>query len=181
MTSVIIILSVALILGILYMIFRVGNLISIAKGKREVTEVSSSNGVHAVLFIIFMIVSLVGFFWYSYENFDRYQLPVASEHGVKTDGLFWTTMAVTVVAFTIISIVMFIFLYKYQYKKERKASFFPDNHFLELTWTIIPAIVLTVLIITGLNTWTEITAPASKDAEVIELVPISNLESTTIS
>jgi cytochrome c oxidase subunit 2 len=117
-----------------------------------------------------MIVSLVGFFWYSYENFDRYQLPVASEHGVKTDGLFWTTMAVTVVAFTIISIVMFIFLYKYQYKKERKASFFPDNHFLELTWTIIPAIVLTVLIITGLNTWTEITAPASKDAEVIELV-----------
>ena len=170
MTSVIIILSVALILGILYMIFRVGNLISVAKGKQDASEVSSSNGVHAVLFIVFMVVSLVGFFWYSYANFDRYQLPVASEHGVITDSLFWTTMAVTVVAFTIISIVMFIFLYKYQYKKDRKATFFPDNHILELTWTIIPAIVLAVLIFTGLSAWTDITAPASKDAEVIELV-----------
>jgi cytochrome c oxidase subunit 2 len=170
MTSLIIILSVALILGILYMIFRVGNLINVAKGKTDVTEVSSSNGIHAALFVVFMVASLVGFFWYSYANFDRYQLPVASEHGVRTDELFWTTMAVIVVAFTIISIVMFVFLYKYQYKKDRKATFFPDNHFLELTWTIIPAIVLAVLIFTGLTTWTEITSAASKDAEVIELV-----------
>jgi cytochrome c oxidase subunit 2 len=170
MTSLIIILSVALILGILYMIFRVGNLINVAKGKKDASEVSSSNGIHAALFVVFMVVSLVGFFWYSYANFDRYQLPVASEHGVRTDELFWTTMAVIVVAFTIISIVMFVFLYKYQYKKDRKATFFPDNHFLELTWTIIPAIVLAVLIFTGLTTWTQITSPASKDAEVIELV-----------
>jgi cytochrome c oxidase subunit 2 len=112
----------------------------------------------------------VGFFWYSYANFDRYQLPVASEHGVKTDELFWTTMVVIVIAFTIISIVMFMFLYMYRYDKNRKATFFPDNHFLELTWTIIPAIVLAVLIFTGLTTWTEITGPAKKDAEVIELV-----------
>ena len=41
MTSVIIILSVALILGILFMIFRVGNLISIAKGRKDVNEVES--------------------------------------------------------------------------------------------------------------------------------------------
>lgn len=170
MTSLIIILSVALILGILYMIFRVGNLINVAKGKNDATEVSSSNSIHAGLFVVFMVLSLVGFFWYSYANFDRYQLPVASEHGVKTDELFWTTMIVIVVAFTIISIVMFMFLYMYRYDKNRKAAFFPDNHFLELTWTIIPAIVLAVLIFTGLTTWTEITGPAKKDAEVIELV-----------
>jgi cytochrome c oxidase subunit II len=169
MMSLIIGLGVILVLYILYLIFRVGNLVSIAKGKRE-ERLSPGNGIHAALFVVFMLVSLGVFFWYSYTFFDDYTLPIASEHGIKTDSLFWITMAVTVVAFSIISIVMFVFLYKYQYDKDRKASFFPDNHYLELTWTIIPAAVLALLIFTGLNAWNQITAPASKEAEVIELV-----------
>jgi cytochrome c oxidase subunit II len=170
MTSLIIILSVALVLGILYMIFRVGNLISIAKGRKADVRVEPNNSIHAKLFIVFMVLSLALFFWYSFKNFHRYQLPIASEHGLRTDTLFWITMVVTVVAFTIISIVMFIFLYQYQYKEGRKAKFYPDNHYLELTWTIVPAVVLTILIITGLRAWNDITGPASKEAEVIEIV-----------
>jgi cytochrome c oxidase subunit 2 len=170
MNSLIIIISVALILGILYMIFRVGSLISIAKGRKKDARVGPDNKVHAALFVVFMVVSLVGFFWYSYANFDRYQLPIASEHGVRTDTLFWITMAVSVIAFVIISIVMFVFLYKYQHQEGKRAKFYPDNHYLELTWTIIPAIVLTILIITGLRAWNDITGPASKDAELIEVI-----------
>jgi cytochrome c oxidase subunit II len=169
MMSLIIGLGALLVLYILYQIFRVGSLVNVAKGNAE-DRVGSGNSVHAALFIVFMIAGLGGFFWYSYAFFADYQLPIASIHGKETDHLFWITMAVTVVAFTIISIVMFIFLYKYQYDKSRKASFFPDNHYLELTWTIIPAIVLAVLIFTGLSAWNRITAPASKEAEVIELV-----------
>jgi cytochrome c oxidase subunit II len=169
MMSLIIGLGVILILYILYLIFRVGNLVTIAKGKKE-ERVDSSNGVNAALFVVFMIVSLGGFFWYSYTFFDDYTLPLASQHGIAIDSVFWITMAVTVVAFTIISIVMFMFLYQYQYKPGRQASFYPDNHYLELTWTIIPAIVLAILIFTGLRAWNEITAPASADAEVIEIV-----------
>jgi cytochrome c oxidase subunit II len=169
MMSLIIGLGVILVLYIIYLIFRVGNLVSVAKGRTE-DRVDSSNSINAFLFIVFMIAGLGGFFWYSYVFFDDYTLPLASEHGIKTDSVFWITMAVTVVAFSIISIVMFMFLYQYQYDKTRKAKFFPDNHYLELTWTIIPAIVLSVLIFTGLKAWNEITAPASKDAEVIELV-----------
>lgn len=169
MMSLIIGLGVILILYILYLLFRVGNLVSIAKGRKE-ERYEANNGVHALLFIVFMVVSLGGFFWYSYTFFDDYNLPLASEHGVKIDSVFWITMAVTVVAFTIISIVMFVFLYKYQYQPNRRAKYFPDNHYLELTWTIIPAIVLAILIFTGLRAWNEITAPASKEAEVIEIV-----------
>jgi cytochrome c oxidase subunit 2 len=169
MMSLIIVLGVILILYILYLIFRVGNLVSIAKGKKD-ERFDSSNSTNAALFIVFMIVALGGFFWYSYTFFDDYTLPLASEHGVKIDSVFWITMAVTVIAFSIISIVMFVFLYKYQYKEGYKARFFPDNHYLELTWTIIPAIVLAILIFTGLKAWNEITSPASKEAEVIELV-----------
>jgi cytochrome c oxidase subunit 2 len=65
---------------------------------------------------------------------------------------------------------MFVFIYKYQYREGQKAKFYPDNHYLELAWTIIPAIVLAVLIFTGLRAWNDITGPASEDAEVVELI-----------
>jgi cytochrome c oxidase subunit II len=169
MTSLIIGLGVILVLIILYLIFRVSNLVSIAKGTKS-DRTDSSNNLNAVLFIIFMVVSLGVFFWYSFEFYDDYTLPIASIHGAETDKLFWITMAVTVAAFSIISVIMFVFIYQYRYQDGRKAKFFPDNHYLELAWTIIPAIVLAVLIFTGLRTWNDITAPAGEDAEVIELV-----------
>lgn len=169
MMSLIIFLGVVLILGILYLIFRVSNLITIAKGHKD-EKGGTENKVNAALFIVFMVVSFVGFFWYSFAYFDDYNLPVASEHGKWTDTLFWITMAVTVVAFTIISVIMFVFIYQYQYKEGRKAKYYPDNHYLELAWTIIPAIVLAVLIFTGLRAWNDITGPAAKDAELIEII-----------
>lgn len=169
MMSLIISLGVILILAILYMIFRVSNLITIAKGVKD-EKGGTANKVNAALFLIFMIVSLTGFFWYSFAYFDDYNLPVASDHGKWTDTLFWITMAVTVAAFVIISIVMFVFIYQYQYREGQKARYYPDNHYLELAWTIIPAIVLAILIFTGLRAWNEITAPASQDAELVELI-----------
>src|SRR5688572_7413887 len=169
MMSLIISLGVILILAILYLIFRVSNLITIAKGPR-VEKGGTENKVNAALFLAFTVVSLVGYFWYSFAYFDDYNLPVASDHGKCTDTLFWITMAVTVVAFTIISVIMFVFIYQYQYREGQKARYYPDNHYLELAWTIIPAIVLAVLIFTGLRAWNDITSPASKDAELVELI-----------
>ena len=168
--SLIIFIGIVLILVILFLIFRMSSLVGIAKGKVEDQKGGTWNKVNAALFLTFMVAGLGLFFWYSVKYFDSYNLPVASEHGKRTDTLFWITMAVTVVAFVIISIVMFVFLFQYQYDSKRKAKFYPDNHFLELTWTIVPAVVLSVLIFTGLRAWNDITAPASKDAEVIEII-----------
>lgn len=169
MTSLIIFLGVVLVLAILYMIYRVSSLVSIAKGHDD-EKIGTANKVNATLFIVFMIGSLGWFFWYSIVYYDDYTMPVASEHGAHTDLLFWITMGVTVVAFVIISIIMFIFIYQYQYQEGRKAKYFPDNHYLELAWTIIPAIVLAVLIFTGLRAWNDITSPASKEAELVEVI-----------
>src|SRR5687768_10810909 len=134
MTNLIIGLGVVLILIILYLIFRVSSLVSIARMRDTRTEsrVDSSNKTNATLFLVFTIVSLIGFFWYSFAYFDDYNLPVASIHGAWTDTLFWITMAVTVIAFTIITVVMGIFLFNYQHREGRKAKFYPDNHYLEL-------------------------------------------------
>ena len=169
MMTLIIVFGVVLVLVILYLIFRISNLVGIAKGSEE-ESFAKSNRIHALLFVLFGVFGLGGFFWYSFTHFDSYTLPVASVHGSWTDSLFWITMGITVVAFTIISIVKFAFIYQYQYKEGRKATYFADNHYLELAWTIIPAIVLAVLIFTGLRAWNDITSPASADAEVIEIV-----------
>lgn len=172
MTNLIIGLGVVLVLIILYLIFRVSSLVSLAK-KRDVTVVSrvdGSNKINATLFLVFTIVSLVGFYWYSIAYFHDYNLPVASVHGAWTDTLFWITMGVTVVAFTIITAVMGFFIFNYQHKEGRKAKFYPDNHYLELVWTIVPAVVLAILIFTGLRAWNDITSPATADAEVIEVI-----------
>ncbi|HNV31059.1 MAG TPA: cytochrome c oxidase subunit II, partial [Cyclobacteriaceae bacterium] len=168
MMSLIIGLGVVLVLAILYLIFRIGNLVSLVKGKED--GVSSWNTVNAYLMMLFMIGSLVAFTWYSFAHFDSYNLPVASEHGAVTDYLFWITMAITVVAFVIITIVMFWFTFKYRYVEGRRASFIADDHKLEIVWTVIPAIVLALLIFSGLRAWNDITGPASKDAVVIELI-----------
>lgn len=172
MTSLLIGIGVVLVLIILYLIFRVGSLINLARTRPETADerVDSSNNLNAGLFLVFMVVAIGGFFWYSWAHFDDYNLPVASEHGVRTDTLFWITMAVSVAAFVIISIIAFVFMFQYRYRKDRKAKFYPDNHYLELAWTIIPAVVLAILIFTGLRAWNDITGPASEDAEVIELV-----------
>lgn len=172
MTNLIIGLGVVLILIILYLLFRVSNLIGLTRTRDVKTEgrVDSSNKINAALFLGFTIVSLTVFFWYSFAYFEDYNLPVASIHGAWTDTLFWITMAVTVAAFSIISVIMGVFVFNYQHKEGRKAKFYPDNHYLELAWTIIPAIVLAILIFTGLRAWNDITSPASADAEVVEVI-----------
>jgi len=168
MMSLVIGIGVVLVLVILYMIFRIGSLVGVMSGPEK--PGGSANKINAALFLVFTVVAFALFFWYSFSHFDDYELPVASEHGKITDQLFWITMAIVVAAFAVISIVMFWFTYKYQYKEGRKVEFLTDNHLLELTWTGIPAIVMALLIFKGLNSWQEITGPASKDAEVIELV-----------
>ncbi|HEU5147697.1 MAG TPA: cytochrome c oxidase subunit II [Chryseosolibacter sp.] len=172
MTNLIIGLGVVLILIILYLIFRVSSLVGLARSRDIKTEarVDSSNKTNAALFLGFTIGGLALFFWYSFTYFEDYNLPVASEHGAWTDTLFWITMAVTVVAVTIMTMIMGVFAYKYQHREGRRAKFYPDNHYLELAWTIIPAIVLAILIFTGLRAWNDITSPASADAEVVEVI-----------
>ncbi|MCU0420263.1 MAG: cytochrome c oxidase subunit II, partial [Cyclobacteriaceae bacterium] len=164
-------LGAVLILAILYMLFRVGRLVDVAKGKREEDVEEGTNNLQAYLLLLFMVVSMVAFYWYSFSHFDEYTLPEsASAHGRVTDGLFWTTMWITLFSFSIIFVVMFWFTFKYRYQKQRKAVFFADNHKLEIVWTVIPAIVLALLIFSGLRAWSDITSPAGENAEVVEVV-----------
>ncbi len=170
MLNLVVLVAVVLILAILVIIFRVSTLINVAKEQKE-GSVSSANRVQAGLMILFLVAGIIGFFYYSFGGLsESYVQPIASEHGVVTDQLFWVTMAITCFVFIVTQIFLFGFAWKYQHKEGNKATFYPHNDKLELIWTAVPAVVLAGLIITGWRAWVDITGPAPDNSEVIEVM-----------
>lgn len=161
--------GIVLLLSVIWMVYRIQTLISVAKGSDKKIQ-TTSNKVNAILFVVFLVGTFGLMTWYSIKEFSNYQLPIASEHGVITDRLFWITMAVTGFIFILTHILLFWFPYKYQYRTDRKASYYPDNNKLEVIWTLVPAVVLALLVISGWRAWTDITDPAPEGAHQVELM-----------
>lgn len=169
MYTFLIIAGIVLLLSVIWMVYRIQTLVSVVKGSDKKIA-SGSNKINAALFVVWMIVLGGLMFWYSIKEWGNYEPPVASEHGVVTDSLFWITMAVTGVVFLITHVLLFIFPYKYQYNENRRASFYPDNNKLEIIWTVVPGLVLAGLVISGWMAWSDITAPAPENAHVVEIM-----------
>lgn len=168
-------LGLLLLVSIIWMVYRLQTLVSVMKESEKpkthaTIKNSGSNKVNAALLLAFLVSASFLFFWYSFKEFDNYQLPIASEHGAVTDNLFWITTAVTGVIFIITHILLFWFSYRYQYQEDKRAAYYPDNNKLEIIWTLVPALVLTVLVISGWRAWKDITAPAPENAHVVEIL-----------
>ena len=144
-----------LVLIVLILMFRVQGLLSIVRGSDK-NPGGMLNKFNAVMLLLFAVVGTFVFIYYSFTRFHEYNLPEAvSEHGIKTDNLFWVTTGIISVVFIVVNSALMIFAFKYQYKKGNKAKYYPDNHVLELAWTIIPAIVLTYLVFNGWQVWSK--------------------------
>jgi cytochrome c oxidase subunit 2 len=169
MYGLLIAIGTIILLSIIWMVYRIQTLVTVVKGSDKKIA-SGSNKVNAMMFVIFLVGTGALFFWYSYKEFDNYHIPIASEHGVQTDQLFWITMGVTGVVFLITHILLFWFPYKYQYDEKKRADFYPHNNKLEVIWTVVPAFVLALLVIGGWKAWSDITAPAPKNSHVIEIM-----------
>lgn len=160
---------IALILGfiIVFQIAKASEYVAILRGEAKTRK--ESNRINAFLLLAFLVIGLVGV-WYCNERLAPKILgEAASNHGEKIDTMLYITIAVTGIVFVITQILLFWFSFKYQEKEERKAYFFPHDNRLEVIWTVIPAIVLTVLVGFGLYYWFQITGEAPKDAMVVEV------------
>ena len=122
--------------------------------------------------MLFYILGMAGTAWlsYAYRNNMALITNPASEHGIAIDQMFWITMWITIAVFVVVNFALFYFGWKYSKDGERKATYYPENHKLELLWTIVPAIVLTILIAFGIVTWNKIMVHApDKNAYNLEL------------
>lgn len=134
-------------------ILKVYDLTSQLQGKKPFNW----NNLMGALCIVFLLAGAYGAYW-SFSVQGAMSLPEsASEHGVKTDQMFWTTTVFTFIVFVITQILLFVFLFLYKHSSKRRAYFLPHNNTIEKVWTIVPAIVLTVLVVFGFFTWRTIT------------------------
>ncbi len=169
MTKILVYAAIILAVFAIGYLVRVYELATSLKGKKQHEVTDSDNRMMGKIMLTFLFV----FFAFVLETLivcvPKMLPESASEHGVGLDWLFNFNMAILFFVFVVTHIFLFYFAYKYYGRSNNKATYFPHNNKLEMIWTVIPAIVLAVIIIFGLKAWNKITAPASKDAIVLQL------------
>jgi cytochrome c oxidase subunit 2 len=164
----------AIILGLLTLVLLYIVIVQISKASDLIKSLRSGDEKEESFGNSALFTSIIGFgvLVYSIVTCFVYgptMLPKpASEQGVWINDLMNVTIVLTGVVFIITQALLFWFVYKYHYRKGRKAYFFADNNKLEVAWTVVPAIVLTFLIGFGIQKWFKIFSPAPKDAVLIE-------------
>lgn len=119
--------------------------------------------IHGVLLGVLLIFGIYGVYW-SYSVQGPMSIhESASVHGLDIDFMFTITTILTTIVLILTHIALFGFSFKYRGSENRKAYFYPHNNSLERIWTIVPAIVLTVLVLLGFFTWREITNISPED------------------
>jgi len=152
---------------ITFQIAKANEYVGILKGEKKNFE--QNNRINGFLMIVFLVLGLVGVYWCNELFRGKILGESASDHGKKIDTMLYITLGITGVVFFITQILLFWFAFKYQYSEKRKPYYFPHNNKLELIWTVIPAIALTVLVGFGLFYWFKITGDAPKDAMEVEV------------
>ena len=152
-----------------FQIAKASEYVSVLKGEEKAFR--QNNRINAFLFIAFLVLGLAAAWWCNEEYYKKTLMaqPSASDHGEKVDFMLMLTFAVTGLVFLITQILLFWFAFKYQYREKRKAFYFPHNNKLELIWTVVPAIFLTVLVGLGMFYWFKMTGDAPKDAQLVEI------------
>ena len=160
---------IALIFIVIFQIAKASEYVSVLKGEEVARK--QSNKINGFLMIAFMVLGFVGIYVCNEYFFDKTLLAqeAASIQGEKVDQMIWITLIVTGIVFVITQILLFWFAYKYQENDNRKVFFFAHSTKLELIWTAIPAITLTVLVVFGLRNWFFFTGEAPKNAMVVEV------------
>lgn len=169
MKELFLVLIVLMIFIVIFQIAKASEYVSVLKGEEKSRK--QNNKINGFLLISFLVLGLIGA-WYCNElYFGKTLFPQGSGsvEGEEIDRMLYITIAITGVVFIITQVLLFWFAYKYQEQDGKKAYYFPHNTKLELLWTTVPAIFLTVLVVFGLKFWFKVTGEPPKDAMVVEI------------
>jgi cytochrome c oxidase subunit 2 len=167
MTTFFIIVILALGFLVTFQIAKASEYVAVLRGEEKSRK--QANRINAFLLLVFLIVGLIGVYYCNERLKGKILGESASLQGDKIDVMLYITLAITGVVFFITQILLFWFAFKYQESDKRKAYYYPHNNRLEVIWTVIPAVALTVLVGFGLYYWFKITGEAPKNAMVVEV------------
>ncbi len=168
MQTVFIVAILALGFLVTFQIAKASEYVAILRGEERSRK--QTNKINGFLLLVFLIAGLIGVYYCNEQLKGKILGAPASDHGVLVDRMLYITLALTFIVFVITQVALFWFSYKYQESDTRKAFYYPHNNKLEVIWTVIPAITLTVLVGFGIFYWFKITGEAPKDAMQVEVV-----------
>lgn len=171
MTALIILICLVLITIVIVQVGRVTELASSIRGEEDVQlERNKWNGFMSVAFlIVFLVGCIVSALYYQNWMLGFGPHSAASLHGASLDFLFKLTLFFTGIVFVLTHIALFWFAYLYQGRRGRKSEYISHNDRLEVVWTIVPAVVMALLVIGGLDAWNEVMADVAPDEDHIEI------------
>jgi cytochrome c oxidase subunit 2 len=95
--------------------------------------------------------------------------PLASVHGGEIDRLFYVTLFVTGAVFVGVHVLLALFVWRFAASGTRRALYWHDHRRLELTYTIIPAVALAIMVSMSGIVWARIhlgTPPEGLEVDV---------------
>lgn len=79
-----------------------------------------------------------------------------STYGAQIDFLYETIYWVTAITFVVVFVGLIVFLVKYRHREGRRAIYSHGNTAVEITYTIIPALIMVILTALSIPTWARI-------------------------
>lgn len=136
--------------------------------RNDPAEQDEINKFQAGLGMIFMVVFLAScvtsFIYYIPTTLGWGPNIAASLHGPEVDYLFNLTLFFTSIVFVLTHIALFWFTWKYKGKQGKIGLYWAHNETLEMVWMIIPSVVMTFLVVGGLQAWNNIMLDLPEDA-----------------
>jgi cytochrome c oxidase subunit 2 len=169
MNDILLIAIIILIYLVIFQISKASEYVSILKGEERARR--QNNRINGFLMVGFLVLGLIGVWWCNKIYYPKTLFPQgsASLEGKSIDTMMIITIIVTGIVFFITQILLFWFSFRYQETDKRKPLYLTHNNKLELIWTGIPAIVLTVLVVFGLKFWFKFTSDAPKGSQLVEI------------
>lgn len=137
---------------------------------KDTTKASRRNGYASLLFLIGFFVAVA---WSCKEYLPALLPKSASLHGVETDRLYNEGMILMFLVFILTHIALFWFAYRYNESNNKVAYFYPHNNKLEAIWTIIPALVLVAMAVTGMRVWFDIFDVSKRDTKNMMVLEVT--------
>lgn len=171
MATLVVLFSIFLLIVILIQISKINDLAKKIRGEEVAARQSNDSNARGMVMFVTAFLGLAVWSAWHYKNYMMGYGPheSASEHGLSLDFLFDVTLIPTGIVFVITHIALFWFAYKYRAKKGRKALYMPHDNRLEVIWTIIPAIVMTGLVVFGLDAWNTTMADVGEKEDYMEI------------
>jgi len=126
----------------------------IRSDKSEEYENNNVNAGLGMLFMVgFLLICVVSFIYYIPYILGCGPNTAASEHGLSVDYMFNITLFFTSIVFFACQFLLFWFAWKYRGRKGARAKYWSHDERLEMVWMLIPAVVMTFLVVGGLQAW----------------------------